>query len=86
MLKLNNRIPYPSDLSDKQWKIIEPNILLPELIAVISVFTHIERYWVPSFICCVLVAHGECYLTNFHIGRPSTPISVFDGMMEFGNA
>ena len=34
----------------------------------------------PSFICYVLVVHGECYPTNFHRGKLSTTISVFGGL------
>jgi hypothetical protein len=64
MSEPNKRLPYPSDLSDKEWEIIEP--LIPT----------------PRF---VLVVHGECCHTIFHIGKLSTTISVFGRKKVFGN-
>jgi len=29
MPEQNERLPYPSDLSDKEWEIIKPHILTP---------------------------------------------------------
>jgi hypothetical protein len=44
MSEQDKRVPYTSDLSNKQWEIIEPHIHTPQLIEVKNAFTHIEKY------------------------------------------
>jgi transposase len=44
MSEINKRLPYPSDLSDTEWEIIEPLIPTPRTNRGKKRFTPIEKY------------------------------------------
>ncbi len=84
MSKRSIRLPYPSDLSDKEWEIIEPFFNLRtnrgrkrvhSYREILNAIFYLLRSGCP----------GECYPMNIHIGKLSTTTSVFGVFMEFGN-
>jgi putative transposase len=79
------RLPYPSDLSDEEWEIIEPYVTIPQTNRGRK-RTHPYREILNAIF--YLVRSGcswRCCPTTFRIGRLSIPISVIGAMMEVGN-
>jgi putative transposase len=86
MLEQDKRVPHTSDLSNKQWEIIEPHIHTPQLI---EVKKRIHSYREILSAIFYLLRSGRAWRMlphDFLQWKTVYHISVFGGLMEFGNA
>jgi|SRR5829696_657710 hypothetical protein len=68
--------PYPSDLTDEQWALLEPLLESSDRHGKPTKWPSRHVADAVSSTCCVPVALGGCCLVSIRPGRPSTTTSA----------
>src|SRR5919112_4223494 len=80
------RKPYPTDLSDAEWKCIEPHLPTPRELPADPEGTPYARSLTPSSTSSKVAVLGACCRMNSHLGKPFTTTSELGASTVLGRS